>query len=188
MIVTIGGMPGSGKSTLAKVLSEKLKLKRYYMGLIFREKAKEKGMDILAYNEYLTKHPEEEKEIDKLIIDLGKKESNFLIESRVAHHLIPHAIKILVKIDLKVAGKRIYNDLLSKKTNRDEKIYKTEKEAYEATKKRYQSELKRYKKLYGINISDESQYDIVLDTTNLTIQESIKKLSQLIKQKRAKFL
>ena len=40
MIISISGFPGSGKSTIAKLLAEKLKWPRYYMGGLRREAAK----------------------------------------------------------------------------------------------------------------------------------------------------
>ena len=45
MIITIGGLAGTGTTTAAKVLSEKLDVPFVSAGSIFRDMAKERGID-----------------------------------------------------------------------------------------------------------------------------------------------
>ena len=65
MIISFSGKLGAGKSTIAKALSEKLGMKRYYMGEIFRRVAKEKGMTVAEFGALCEKDPKYDKEIDE---------------------------------------------------------------------------------------------------------------------------
>ena len=90
MIISISGKPGSGKSTIAKIISEKLKMKRYYMGQIRRDMARKMGLTIDEFNKLGEKEDFTDKEIEKYVEKLGKTEDNFIIESRTAFHFIPN--------------------------------------------------------------------------------------------------
>jgi cytidylate kinase len=46
---------------------------------------------------------------------------------------------------------------------------------------REQSERKRYKKLYNIDYYDTKLYNLIIDTTKLSVNEVIKKIMEAIK-------
>jgi len=75
-----------------------------------------------------------------------------------------------MKVDAEEAAKRV-----SKRGQEGE-----EKASIEETKKRLmeraKSEAERYKKYYGIDVNDESKYDLVFDTTHTKTQEGIDKI------------
>lgn len=185
MIITLAGKPGSGKSTVAKILCEKFGLKRYYMGNIFREFAEKKGTDLIMFLKHLESHPEEEKKIDRYIAELSKKETNFLIESRVAHAMIPQAIKIYLDVDFNVGGKRIFKEL-KRKTDRKERKYESEAEAIKKSSERHLADAKRYSDLYGIDIEDFKKYDLIVDTTKKTPEEVVEQIDSFIKKNQSK--
>jgi len=174
MIITISGTPGSGKSTMAKKLVERYKLEYYSMGRVMRDIAKKRGIDFLKLTEIAKKDASVDKEIDKYQKDLGKKD-NILVDSRIGFFFIPNSIKIFLKVDEKEAAKRIM------KYEREDEKYKDEKEAVKAIKKRMNAEKERYKKYYGINnFRDKKNYDFVLDTTNLSIEEVFERILRFI--------
>ncbi|MEM3127317.1 MAG: cytidylate kinase family protein, partial [Candidatus Woesearchaeota archaeon] len=82
-------------------------------------------------------------------------------------YFVPSAdVKIFLLVDPLVGAKRIM------KAGRLEETAKTEKEAVKITKAREKSDIKRYKKLYGIkNYADPKHYDLMINTTKLTVEQ-----------------
>lgn len=174
MRITISGMPGSGKSTMAKKLCEKYNLKYYYMGKIQREIAKKKKISIIELGKFEEKNPEIDNEIDEFQKSLGKKD-NILVDSRLGFFFIPNSIKIFLQVNLKEAAKRIM------KFPREDEKFSSEEEAIKLINERINSENERYKKYYGLkNFSDEENYDLFLDTTNLSIEKVFAKIVEFI--------
>ena len=111
MIITISGTPGSGKSTVAKILAEKLKAERLYVGGMRRELARQKGMTLAELNEYAKTHPETDVDVDKEAAVRArladKKKKVVIVEGRTQYHFLPESIKIYIKVDLEEGARRI---------------------------------------------------------------------------------
>lgn len=174
MIITISGKPGSGKSTIAKMLAEKYNLKKYSTGDFFRAKAKEKGLSLKKYSQLAEQAKEHDNETDLWQTELGKKENNFIIDGRLSHKFIPNAIKIFLDVKKEVGSLRIMNE------KREEEKAIDEKHALYLWETRADSEQKRFHEYYKIDHHDHSQYDFVLDTSDLTKQEVLEKISEFI--------
>ena len=54
------------------------------------------------------------------------------------------------------------------------------------TKKRNESDIQRYEKLYHIDYSDPSQFDLVIDTTTLTPQQTVDQIISKFQEYRRK--
>ncbi|GAG16314.1 unnamed protein product, partial [marine sediment metagenome] len=54
-------------------------------------------------------------------------------------------------------------------------------DSIEKIKQREQSERKRYKELYNVDYYDKKLYDLVIDTTNLSIKEVVEKIIKAVK-------
>lgn len=175
MIISISGMPGSGKSTVARMVAERLKMKRYYMGGMRREIAREKGLTIQQLNRIGEKEEWTDKEVDDFQRDLGKREDNFVIEGRTSFFLIPQSIKIFLYVKLKTGALRIFGDMKSG-SKRNEGDFGSPKEVEKSLKERLKSDRKRYKKYYKVDIMDKSHYDLVIDTTKLTAEQVVEKI------------
>ncbi len=183
MIISISGKPGSGKSSVAKILSEKLKMKRYYMGEIRREMARKKGMTIHEFNMLGEKEDFTDKEVDDFVEKLGNEEDNFVIESRTAFHFIPNSKKIFLYVSDDEGAKRILNENKEALEERNEPLYKTIEEVKKKNRERMESDDRRYKKYYGIEWDQKKNFDYFLDTTNLTIKETVNMILEYINQK-----
>ena len=160
MILTLGGPPGSGTSTLANLLKDKLNLHYEYAGAVFRKMAKEKKMALEDFGEYVTKHPEIDKELDEKMIAFAKSKGNHLLEGRmvgalVAKENIP-ALKIWLDASPETRAKRL--------TVRDNFTYD---EAIQKMTRRDDCDRKRYLDLYGIDPAVSGCYDLKLTSDNL---------------------
>jgi cytidylate kinase len=181
MIITITGDSGSGKSTIGKKLEKDLGFKRYYIGQIRRDAAKEKGMTLKEYNKYGETHPETDLEVDEYQKELGKTQDNFIIEGRTSWFLIPQSLKIYIKVSPKEGARRIFNDLQKENVRNEGKNLDTVEDVLKSNEERARSDDLRYKKYYGKDCFDENNFDFVIDTTNLTVEESYKQILEYIK-------
>jgi len=175
MIITISGTNGSGKNTISDLLAEKFKLKRYSVGNFRREMAKKMGLTIHELNKLGEKDISTDKPADDWQIEIGKKEDNFVIDGRLSYHFIPNSIKIFLDVRKEVGASRIMNHL------REEEKNETKEQAEELWQQRYDSDTKRYKKYYNLNPYDKSQYDLVIDTSDLNIPQVLDKVLEYLK-------
>lgn len=186
MKLIISGTPGSGKSTIARMLSSYFNIPRFCGGDMRREIAREMKMTLGQFNRLAEKEDWTDKKIDKKLIEVVKKNRNFIIESRTLPYLIKNnkdirdikKIKsIFIDADIEVRAERIFN------LKRKEETFKNIKETVKGIKKREKSDSMRYEKIYGINLNDKSVYDVVIDTTHKNAEESFKEILQRLKQK-----
>lgn len=183
MVISFSGAPGSGKSTAAKALAQKLGWPRYYIGGILRDIAAQTGMTLAE----ITKRGETDfsvdREIDEYQADLGKKEDNFVIEGRTSWYFIARSVKIYLDVDLDEGVKRIHNELL-KENNRNEGYGLKSVEDVKATVlKRIESDKKRYGQYYGFDVYDPKNYEMCIDTTKLTRQQTFNRILKFVNLK-----
>ncbi len=175
MIITISGTPGSGKSTIAKVLAKKLDFKHYSIGDFMRELAEEKGMTLEEFSKQAEKSVDIDKKLDEKSKKLGSEENNFVMDTRLGFHFIPNSFKIRLIVDSKIGAERIFKD------SRRGESFESVEEAKEKIEKRIASERKRYAEYYNIDIDDENNFDLVIDTSDKNpeeiVGEIIKKLN-----------
>ena len=182
MIISIGGNQGSGKSTLAKQLAETLEWPRYYMGGLRREAATKRGLTLAEYNKLGETDPMTDLEVDNYQKKLGETEDNFVIEGRTSWHFIPQSLKIYLDVSDEKGAERIFE--AGRKG--EDKNMETFEDVLNSVKIRKVSDRKRYLKFFGIDTYDLKNYDYVIDTTNLTIDEVFDKVYSIIKEKMAK--
>jgi CMP/dCMP kinase len=157
MRITVSGLPGSGTTTLSKLLSEYYELELVSSGEIFRKMAKERGMNLAEFGALAERDPSIDLDIDKNQKSIIHTQDNILLESRLAGHMaqgVPNVLKVWIKAPLLTRVKRI---------QRREKSISFDEEL-EKTVEREKSEALRYKNYYGIDITDLSIYDIVIDS------------------------
>ena len=163
--ISRAGDLGSGKSTVGAILKEKFNAEIISIGKIQRSMAAELNMDTCEFNKYQETHPEFDKILDGKLADYESKEGNFIFDSRMAWHFVPSAFSVYLVCDGKEAAKRVIQ------ANRQDETYVSVDEAYSRLLLRRQREQKRYHDFYNVDITDMSNYKLVVDTTGKTPDE-----------------
>jgi len=165
MIITITGKPCSGKSTIAKILEKDYGFKRIGVGDMFKAEAKRRGVSTEEFNTMCLQNPEFDYFVDQQSAKLGKEleGQRVIFDSRLAWHFVSKSFKVYVDLNDEEMVERLIN------SDREGKEKYTDKdEASRTLASRRKLEVERYKKIYGVDISDLSNFDFVLDSSNKT--------------------
>jgi len=179
-VITITGDLASGKSSVSDILKEDLNYEVYKPGQYARKLATEKNMTINDFQAYLKEHPELDNEIENNSAVYAKENDNIIVDARLGWYAIPYSFKVYLKTDIDVSAKRAYND--SKRQNSEP--CKNLEEAKKQILHRYSEEIDRFFNLYGIRKDDMSNYDLIIDTSNIKFEDTV----NLIKEKYKKWL
>jgi CMP/dCMP kinase len=158
--ITITGDPGSGKSTFARTVVEKTGYELVTTGNIFRRLAAEKGISLTALNELAEQQAEIDALVDDYVRGLNNHTGNLVIDSRMAWHFVKNTLKIRLTVDPEVAVERIFKDTAALREK-----FSDMKEAMDEIERRRLSEIARYKTLYGVDIGDPGNFDLVINTS-----------------------
>ena len=159
--IAVSGPPGSGKTTYARRLAEDLGLEFYSAGMLFRELARRKGLSLMELNELAARDPSIDIEIDRMTRELGEK-GGVVIEGHLVAWVLRDAadVKVYVTAPLEVRAARI--------ASRDN--VPLEKAARE-TVRREELHRRRFLAYYGVDITDLSIFDLVVDTSKAGVEE-----------------
>lgn len=167
MIITLWGKAGSGKGTVSKLLAEQLNYEIISIGSLKRKLAEEMGISISEFN-LLGEKSENQKEFDLKYEDYQKSlplESKIILESRLGFLCQPQAFKVFLDIRDEIASERIRND------HRSTDTFQSPEEALQITKKRNADDRARFLSLYKVDLRDQANYDLKIDTSNKTPEE-----------------
>ena len=179
-IISLSGELASGKGTVSKILMKELGYSVYRNGEYFRKLAREMQMDVTTFNIYVESHPEIDIQIENSAAEYAKTNDNFIIDARLGWYAVPESFKVYMKVDIDVAAKRAFYDM----NRKDSEQFKTVEEQKQDIIKRYNLENERYWNLYKVKKDDMSNYDLIVDTTNITPQET----ANIIKENYFKWL
>ncbi len=169
-VITIGGLHGTGKSSVADIIAKRFDLKRVSAGVIFRELAKKRGLTLEEFSIVAEDDESIDRELDALLKTTAMK-GNVLLDGQLAGWMAGDYanFKILLTASVDARVKRI--------AERDEVSLE---HARRETLNREKSERERYLEFYGVDISDQSIYDLVLNTEKYDLQGVIKVLTTAI--------
>lgn len=166
-IISLSGELSSGKGTVSKLLAEELQFSIYRNGEYVRKLAKDRGLDITSFNAYLNEHPEIDKQIEKSAAEYAREHDNFIIDARLGWYAVPESYKVYLIIDIDEAARRAFYDENRKETEKFDTIEEQKADLL----RRYKMENDRYFRTYGIHKEDQSNYDLVIDTTDKTPEQ-----------------
>lgn len=168
MFITLSGMPCSGKSSVAKYLEQKYNFQIISSGQIFRDEAVRRNMSLLDFSELCNHDSSIDIELDQKMTELGKEYAGqkVIFDSRMAWHFIPNSFKVYVTLTPEIMAQRLFDS----DRNRTEKGA-TKEEAQQQLMARWKSENYRYSKYYGLDNTDENNFDLVISSANKTIEQ-----------------
>jgi cytidylate kinase len=177
LIVTISGDSGSGKTSVARMLSSKLALDHVSVGQLHREIAQELGLNTLELNLHAESEPKIDERLELVLRSLLTDGRDYVIESRTAWSNFKGSLNVYLKVDSDVGAKRVMADI-----NRDnEPIYISHEHAKAQLRVRKDSENRRYLAEYGIDCGDLRNYDVLIDTTVLAVDQIVDGLVPIIR-------
>lgn len=168
--ISITGDLGSGKSSVAKILCEDLGFEYFSTGSLQRKLAAEKGMNTLDMNKFSESTKDVDDYIDNFLrqIEADKNAAcTYILDSRLAWHFVPSSFKVFIKVAPEVAAQRVLSD----KARSNEPDSTDVASTMASLQARMQSECKRFKEYYDIDYRNESNFDLVVDSSVMTAQE-----------------
>lgn len=166
MRIAISSKSGCGNTTVTTLLAEKLGYKM--VNFTFRQLAAERGVDFWTFCRMAEADDDIDRELDRRQVEMAMAEENCVLGSRLA-------IWMLEKADLKVY-------LQATAETRAKRVLKREggslEERMAQTEMRDRNDSARYKRIYGIDNSDTSVADLVIDTDDRTPEEIVELISE----------
>ena len=166
MRIAISSKSGCGNTTVTTLLAEKLGYKM--VNFTFRQLAAERGVDFWTFCRMAEADDDIDRELDRRQVEMAMAEENCVLGSRLA-------IWMLEKADLKVY-------LQATSETRAKRVLKREggslEERMAQTEMRDRNDSARYKRIYGIDNSDTSVADLVIDTDDRTPEEIVDLISE----------
>ena len=162
LVITVSGPHGTGKSTYAKALAQAFKLRYISAGELFRDLAKQQKLSLGE----LSSRAAEDPSIDRMLDERTKaeaKKGGVVIDAQLAAWMVKEIanVRVLLTASDDVRFKRI--------AQRDQ--VKLE-DARRETEYRESIQQKRYMKYYGIDVHNLAIYDLTVDTSLHTIEET----------------
>jgi len=179
-VVVISGPPGSGNSTVGKKLAKKMKLKflsfgTFHKGLLKGWKKEEAKAALEVWKTPIGASDKTHRDRDALQVKLAKK-GGIVIESKLGIHFLKRLSKFKIWLDvpLKVRAER---------TAKRDKI--PVEQALRQVAEREEIERREWKRIYGFDyLNQKYDADFVLDSSKLTINQTVNKILEFIKGKK----
>jgi cytidylate kinase len=154
LIITISGLTGTGKSTLGDSIAERLKIKH----ITRSHKAVSGAKEVVEFAKNAS--VSYEKEFDKETV-LAAKGQDCVVTAWLAPWLIEDAtVRVWLYADLAARIKRKAEEM---------KISAAEAEKYINEKDNFN--LIRFKEIYSIDLEDRHNFDMLINTSRLTVEQ-----------------
>ena len=155
MRIAISGKSGCGNTTVSSLVADRLDYP--LINFTFRSLAQERGMEFWEFCTLAETDDSIDRELDERQVSMAMAQENCVLGSRLAIWMLKEAdLKVYLTADTKVRAQRIHK-------REGGSLH----ERLEQTTKRDEKDTARYRRLYGIDNSDTSVADLVIDTDGL---------------------
>lgn len=168
MIITLWWRIWSWKGTVSEMIATHLGYEIVSIGWMKRQLAEEMWLTILEFDKIWWENPEKAKEYDLKYEEYQQSlplESKILLDSRLSFFCQPDAFKVFMSVSPEEWARRVFE------AQRSSDESKSIESVLEYNTKREQGQQETYKKLYNVDLFDESNYTLVIDTTTKTPEE-----------------
>lgn len=170
MIIAIGGPPGSGKTTVAEHFAKAHGYVLVSAGVLFRQMAGAHGMDLSAFSREAEKDHGIDRDLDRRVLEEIMRQDAFgsdvIVDGRIQGHLLAQrripCLKVWIDASLDVRANRIAG-----REGQAVDVARREISGREA------SERSRYQVIYGIDLGDLRDFDLVIDSSDKTPDEIV---------------
>lgn len=178
MILVVGGPPGSGKTTVAERWAATRRYALVSAGLRFRAMARERGMTLEAFGRAAEKDPSIDRALDAAVLAEVREKTaggaDVVVDGRIQAYLLARervpCLKVLIDAPVDVRAKRVA---------RREKS--SVSEAKRGILGREASERVRYRAIYGIDLTDRSVFDLVIDSRDKTPDAIVSQIASQVR-------
>jgi CMP/dCMP kinase len=166
--ITLSGDIGSGKSTFGKHLAEDLGIERIYIGALMREEAARQGITLEELNTSMQADETIDKQMDALQKERSMSMKKGLFEGRTSWYFVDRpTVRIFLKVDPSAGATRVWGD----SDNKARDTYDSLEDVVRANTKRKASEVERFAAYYDIDVYNETNFDVIIDTSTINIEE-----------------
>jgi len=158
------------------MLSAKLAFDHVSVGRLHRAIAQEFGLNTLELNLHAESNPKIDERLELALRGMLTHGRDYIIESRTAWSTFKGSLNIYLKVDPDVGAGRVRFD----GHRQNEPTYTSHEDAKAQLRARRDSENKRYLAEYGIDCGDLRNYDIVIDTTILSVDRIVDGLALIV--------
>jgi predicted cytidylate kinase len=170
MIIAVSGLSGSGKNTLGELLAKELSYR--LVCPTFKDLAAKEGISLMEFQRKAEKDHDIDRKFDEVLREQAA-EGDCIVTTWLGPWIVDVDVRIKVFAPLDVRASRL--------AKRDG--MKLE-EARKHISERDESNRKRYKKVYGIDIYDDGNFDALLNSGKLKPEELLKIAMAIVSAKR----
>ena len=169
--LTVSGPPGSGTSTLVDKICQSRNWTSLNGGEIFRTEAANRGLSVVEFSSLCKQDLDVDRELDtKLKEAISSQNPPDVVESRLsgwwAHQLELDCLRVWVSVSDEERARRIQN--------REGGDFS---ERLQESKQRQYDDNQRYMELYGIDMSDMTPYNLIVDADDSDADEVFRLVS-----------
>lgn len=166
MIITVSASPGAGKRSIAKLMSEELGFRCVTIPDLRRSLARDRDVsdvELVAAGEsdFWT-----DRQVDEHLEEVSASYENLVIASRFGFALVPHSFKILLVCDPLVTAQRL-------RSSGDDRYGVSIDEVVSSIRERLEHDRDRGARFYDVDPHDPAHFDLVLDTSRLTHEQTV---------------